>query len=248
MVPTEARTRRQLEALGLVKAYRGRCVVNKVDLRLREGEIVGLLGANGAGKTTSFYMIIGLIRPTEGRILLNDQDITGLPMYARARLGIGYLAQEPSVFRRLTVRQNFQAVLEHRKLPRSEQAARIGQLIAEFGLEGLEQSRADTLSGGERRRVEIARALATEPSFLLLDEPFSGIDPITVAEIQEIVLRLKQQGIGILITDHNVRETLKATDRSYIMHEGRILKHGPAQELVEDEMVRQHYLGHAFEF
>jgi lipopolysaccharide export system ATP-binding protein len=235
-----------LSAHGLQKSYGSRRVVDNVSLELTSGEVVGLLGANGAGKTTSFYLIVGLEGAEKGQILLNGQDITRLPMYLRARLGLGYLPQEPSIFRRLTAEQNILAVLETMRLSHSERVARLDELLNEFGVEHVRSTRGDALSGGERRRVEIARCLATNPQFILLDEPFAGIDPIAIDDIREIVLYLKKNGIGILITDHNVRETLGITDRAYIMAEGRILKSGAPGELVSDEEVRRLYLGERF--
>ncbi|MCG8326738.1 MAG: LPS export ABC transporter ATP-binding protein [Chitinophagales bacterium] len=232
----------------LVKIYGKRKVVRGVSLNVHQGEIVGLLGPNGAGKTTTFYMVVGFIRPNEGRVFLDGDDITELPMYKRAQNGIGYLPQEPSVFRKLSVEDNIMAVLEMRKdISRKEQKERLEGLIDEFGLEKVRKSRGDTLSGGERRRTEIARALATDPKFILLDEPFAGIDPIAVEDIQYIVAKLKTKNIGILITDHNVQETLSITDRAYLMFEGSILKAGTAEELAADEMVRKVYLGKNFE-
>ncbi len=231
----------------LVKYYGKRQVVQGVSLQVGRGEIVGLLGPNGAGKTTTFYMVVGFIRPNEGRVFLNDDDITELPMYRRAKRGIGYLPQEPSVFRKLSVEDNLKAVLEMTPLKRDAQKERLEELLDEFGLQRVRKSRGDTLSGGERRRTEIARALATDPSFILLDEPFAGIDPIAVEDIQYIVAKLKTKNIGILITDHNVQETLSITDRAYLMFEGRILKAGTAEELAADEMVRKVYLGKNFE-
>lgn len=236
-----------LRSQELVKVYGRRTVVQKVSLEVNRGEIVGLLGPNGAGKTTTFYMVVGFIKPNEGSVFLDDEEITDLPMYKRAQRGIGYLPQEPSVFRKLTVEDNIKAVLEMTKLSRSEQEERLEGLISEFGLEKVRKSRGDTLSGGERRRTEIARALATDPSFILLDEPFAGIDPIAVEDIQYIVAKLKTKNIGILITDHNVQETLSITDRAYLMFEGRILKAGTAEELAADEVVRKVYLGKNFE-
>jgi len=231
----------------LVKKYRSRTVVNKVSVDVSQGEIVGLLGPNGAGKTTSFYMIVGLIQPYEGRIYLNDRDITGEPIYKRARMGIGYLAQEASVFRKLTVEDNIKAVLEMSDLSKKEQRHRTEALLDEFGLQYIRKNQGIQLSGGERRRTEIARALALNPRFILLDEPFAGVDPIAVEDIQEIVSRLKNKNIGILITDHNVHETLSITDRAYLLFEGSILKAGTAQQLAEDEQVRKVYLGKNFE-
>ncbi len=232
---------------GLVKRYRKRTVVDHVSLEVNQGEIVGLLGPNGAGKTTTFYSIIGLIRPEEGRVFLDDREITGLPMFKRAKLGIGYLPQEPSIFRKLSVEANIQAVLQFTGLSKQEQQEKLESLIREFGLEHVRKTRGDLVSGGERRRTEIARALANDPGFILLDEPFAGIDPIAVEDIQYIVAKLKQRGIGILITDHNVRETLSITDRAYLLFEGRILKSGTAEELSEDPQVRKVYLGQFFE-
>lgn len=231
----------------LVKYYGRRKVVDQVSLEVTQGEIVGLLGPNGAGKTTSFYITVGFIKPTEGHVYLDDREITELPMYKRARLGVGYLPQEPSVFRKLTVANNIKAVLELTKLSRAEQKDKLELLISEFRLEKVRNNIGDSLSGGERRRTEIARALATDPKFILLDEPFAGIDPIAVEDIQSIVAELKNRNIGILITDHNVRETLSITDRAYLMFEGRILKNGTAEELAGDEMVRKVYLGQQFE-
>lgn len=237
----------KLSSRNLVKIYGRRRVVQDVSLEVNQGEIVGLLGPNGAGKTTTFYMVVGFIKPNEGNVYLNEDEITDLPMYKRAQKGIGYLPQEPSVFRKLTVEDNIKAVLEMTDLPRSEQRERLNELIDEFGLEKVRKSRGDTLSGGERRRTEIARALATSPKFILLDEPFAGIDPIAVEDIQYIVAKLKTKNIGILITDHNVQETLSITDRAYLMFEGRILKAGTAEELAADEIVRKVYLGKHFE-
>lgn len=231
----------------LVKIYGRRTVVQNVSLEVHQGEIVGLLGPNGAGKTTTFYMVVGFIKPNEGKVFLDQIDITKLPMYKRAQNGIGYLPQEPSVFRKLSVEDNIKAVLEMTRLSKAEQAEKLEELLGEFGLDRVRKSRGDTLSGGERRRTEIARALATSPSFILLDEPFAGIDPIAVEDIQSIVAKLKTKNIGILITDHNVQETLSITDRAYLMFEGRILKAGTAEELAADEMVRKVYLGKNFE-
>jgi lipopolysaccharide export system ATP-binding protein len=233
-------------AEGLVRYYGKWRVVSDVSMEVRRGEVVGLLGPNGAGKTTTFYMIVGLLRPSTGRIRLEGADITDEPMYRRARMGLGYLAQEPSIFRRLTVRENLQAVLETMHLGRSERDQRLGELLEELNLTHLADRHAHKLSGGERRRVEITRALARQPSFMLLDEPFVGIDPIAVAEIQDIVGRLRQRGLGVLITDHNVRETLRITDRAYIMYEGRILMHGSAEQLAGDPRAREIYLGERF--
>ncbi len=231
----------------LVKYYGKRKVVDHASIEVSQGEIVGLLGPNGAGKTTTFYMAVGFIKPTEGHVYLDQTEITDLPMYRRARLGVGYLPQEPSVFRKLTVANNIKAVLELTRLTRSQQEEKLESLIGEFGLEKVRNNVGDSLSGGERRRTEIARALATDPKFILLDEPFAGIDPIAVEDIQHIVAALKLKNIGILITDHNVQETLSITDRAYLMFEGRILKAGTAEELAADEMVRKVYLGQNFE-
>ena len=231
----------------LVKKYRSRTVVDHVSISVKQGEIVGLLGPNGAGKTTSFYMIVGLIKPGEGKIFLDDEEITSLPVYMRARRGIGYLAQEASVFRNLSVEDNIRAVLEMSGFPMEEQKERLDTLLNEFGLQKIRKSKGIQLSGGERRRTEIARALALKPSFILLDEPFAGVDPIAVEDIQEIVSRLREKNIGILITDHNVHETLSITDRAYLLFEGRILKSGTASQLAEDEHVRRVYLGKNFE-
>ena len=236
----------QLQTEHLVKAYGGRPVVDGVDLVIRRGEIVGLLGPNGAGKTTTFAMTVGYVRPDGGRILLDDRDITGVPMYRRARAGIGYLAQEPSIFRKLTVEQNILAILETLDLSRAERARRLDLLLNELGITHLAKQKAFTLSGGEKRRLEITRALVTGPEFILLDEPFSGIDPITVFEAQEMIRELKQRGLGILLTDHNVRETLEITDRAYIMAEGRVLIAGTAHELITDPRAREIYLGEKF--
>lgn len=230
-----------------MKVYGRREVVRHVSLEVNQGEIVGLLGPNGAGKTTTFYMVVGFIRPNEGQVYLEQENITSLPMYKRAQLGIGYLPQEPSVFRKLSVEDNVKAVLEMTALSKAQQRERLEGLINEFGLEKVRKSRGDTLSGGERRRTEIARALATEPKFILLDEPFAGVDPIAVEDIQTIVAKLKERNIGVLITDHNVQETLSITDRAYLLFEGRILKQGTAEELATDETVRKVYLGKNFE-
>lgn len=230
----------------LIKRYGGRTVVNDSSIEVSQGEIVGLLGPNGAGKTTSFYMVVGLVKPDEGNVFLNDVNITKLPMYKRAQMGIGYLPQEASVFRKLSVENNIAAVLEMTKLTRAEQKDKLESLISEFRLGHVRKSPGDVLSGGERRRTEIARALAVNPKFILLDEPFAGIDPIAVEDIQAIVARLKYKNIGILITDHNVTETLSITDRAYLMFEGKLLKTGTAEELAEDEQVRKLYLGRDF--
>lgn len=236
----------KLTVEGLMKSYGGRTVVNQISLSLNEQEIVGLLGPNGAGKTTTFNMICGIIPPDEGRILLDEADITRMPMYKRARLGIGYLAQQTSIFRKLTVEQNIRAILETLGLNRSEQEERLEFSLRELGLEKLRRSIAHTLSGGERRRTEIARALVTRPRFMLLDEPFSGVDPKAVEELQGIIYHLRDQGIGILITDHSVRETLSVTNRSYVVSQGQILASGSAEELVNHPVVRQVYLGEKF--
>lgn len=230
----------------LVKYYGSRKVVDKVSIEVTQGEIVGLLGPNGAGKTTVFYMAVGFIKPNEGHVFLDQTEITSLPMYMRARQGLGYLPQEASVFRKLSVENNIKAVLELTSLSKSDQKQKLESLLGEFGLEHVRHNIGDSLSGGERRRTEIARALATDPKFILLDEPFAGIDPIAVEDIQMIVAALKEKNIGILITDHNVQETLSITDRAYLMFEGRILKSGSAEELAEDEMVRKVYLGQNF--
>lgn len=231
----------------IVKKYRQRTVVNKVTIQVEQGEIVGLLGPNGAGKTTSFYIIVGLIKPLEGKVFLDDKEITDLPIYKRAQSGIGYLAQEASVFRKLTVEDNIRAVLEFTGLNKREQKDKLESLIAEFGLQQVRKSQGIQLSGGERRRTEIARALATDPKFILLDEPFAGVDPIAVEDIQNIVIKLKEKNIGVLITDHNVHETLSITDRAYLLFEGSVLMSGSAEELAADENVRKVYLGQNFE-
>ncbi|HYC40495.1 MAG TPA: LPS export ABC transporter ATP-binding protein [Chitinophagaceae bacterium] len=231
----------------LVKSYGGRTVVNHVSIQLRQGEIVGLLGPNGAGKTTTFYQVVGLIKPDEGRVYLNEKDITRLPMYRRSKMGIGYLPQEPSVFRKLSVEDNIAAILELTDLSRQQQQQKLESLINEFRLQHVRKSHGDVVSGGERRRTEIARALAVDPKFMLLDEPFAGIDPIAVEDIQAVVARLKFKNIGILITDHNVTETLSICDRAYLLIEGKIYKHGTAEELAADEDVRRLYLGRNFE-
>ena len=237
----------KLRGEGLVKRYRSRTVVKGVSVEVSQGEIVGLLGPNGAGKTTTFYMIVGLISPNEGRIYLDDADITTLPVYQRAQQGVGYLAQEASVFRKMSVEDNILSVLEMTKMPRDEQHERVETLLREFGLVKIRKSLGIQLSGGERRRTEIARALAINPKFILLDEPFAGVDPIAVEDIQSIVATLKTKNIGILITDHNVHETLSITDRAYLLFEGSILKAGTAEELAADEQVRKVYLGKNFE-
>ncbi len=237
----------RLHTSKLVKRYRARTVVKRVSIEVEQGEIVGLLGPNGAGKTTTFYMIVGLITPNEGKIFVDDRDITKEPVYKRARLGIGYLSQEASVFRKLSVEDNLMAVLEMSSLTWDEQKARVEELLKEFGLEKIRKSLGIQLSGGERRRTEIARALALSPMFILLDEPFAGVDPIAVEDIQQIVKSLRTKNIGILITDHNVHETLSITDRAYLLFEGNILKSGTSDELAEDEQVRRVYLGKNFE-
>lgn len=236
-----------LRADNIVKKYGKRTVVSGVSFGVEQGEIVGLLGPNGAGKTTSFYMIVGLVKPNEGRVFLDDEDITDEAMYKRAQLGVGYLPQEASVFRKLSVEDNIMAILEITKLSKEERAARLETLLDEFGLQHVRKNRGDFLSGGERRRTEIARALATNPRYILLDEPFAGVDPIAVEDIQRIVAQLKKKNIGILITDHNVQETLSITDRAYLLFEGNILKAGTAEELAADEQVRRVYLGQNFE-
>ncbi len=236
----------ELYAEGLCKRYGKRTVVDDVNFAVRRGEIVGLLGPNGAGKTTMFVMIVGLIRPDGGSIFLDGREITRLPMYQRTRLGLGYLPQDPSIFRKLTVEDNLRAVLELRSLPRDAQDEKLEELLAEFNLEGVRLQRGSQLSGGERRRTEIARALALDPSFLFLDEPFAGIDPIAVAEIQEMVTRLRSRNLGVIITDHNVRETLRTTDRAYILHLGKVLISGTTEELAANPLARQHYLGSSF--
>jgi lipopolysaccharide export system ATP-binding protein len=236
-----------LKAENLVKKYKTRTVVNNVSVQVAQGEIVGLLGPNGAGKTTSFYMMVGLIKPNEGKIFLEDEDVTSLPMYQRAKRGLGYLAQEASVFRKLTVEENILAVLEMRDFTKQQRKDKVDQLLEEFSLQKVRKSLGMSLSGGERRRTEIARALAVDPKFVLLDEPFAGVDPIAVEEIQTIVSRLKSKNIGILITDHNVDETLSITDRAYLMVDGKLFKSGTAEELASDPQVRKVYLGQNFE-
>jgi len=235
-----------LETQNLTKAYGGRKVVNHVNIKIKRGEIVGLLGPNGAGKTTTFYMIVGLISPDDGKIIFDREEITHLPMYKRARSGIGYLSQEPSVFQRLTVEENILAILETLNIPPKMRERRLHKLLNELNVSHLAKNKAYTLSGGERRRVEITRALISNPLFILLDEPFSGIDPIAVAECQEIIKELRQKNLGILLTDHNVRETLSITDRSYIMAEGKILISGNSNQLIEDSDARRIYLGEKF--
>jgi len=231
----------------ITKKYRNRVVANEVCIEVSQGEIVGLLGPNGAGKTTSFYMIVGMIKPNSGRIFLDDRDITDLPMYKRAQLGIAYLPQEASVFRKLSVEDNILAILEMTNLSKEEQQARLEELLSEFNLHHVRKNLGDQLSGGERRRTEIARALATKPKFILLDEPFAGVDPIAVEDIQSVVKKLKQKNIGVLITDHNVHETLSITDRAYLLYSGKVIKAGTAEDLANDEMVRKVYLGQNFE-
>ena len=238
----------ELVAENIFKSYRGKNVVKGISIKVNQGQIIGLLGPNGAGKTTSFYMIVGLIKPNSGIINLNNTDITAYPMYKRAQNGIGYLAQEASVFRKLSVEDNILSVLQLTKLSKSEQIKKMEELLEEFGLNHIRKNRGDLLSGGERRRTEIARSLATSPKFLLLDEPFAGVDPVAVEDIQKIISLLKNKNIGILITDHNVQETLAITDKTYLMFEGSILKEGTPEELAEDEMVRKVYLGKNFEF
>jgi len=235
-----------LRSENLIKKYKHRSVVDHVSIHVNQGEIVGLLGPNGAGKTTSFYMIVGLIKPNEGRIFLDEQDITSVPMYRRSKMGIGYLAQEASVFRKLSVEDNILAVLEMTSLNAEARKKKVESLLDELGLQRVRKNRGDLLSGGERRRTEIARALAVDPKFILLDEPFAGVDPIAVEDIQTIVAHLKDRNIGVLITDHNVHETLTITDRAYLLFEGRILKQGTSEELASDEQVRKVYLGQNF--
>ncbi|HTO77775.1 MAG TPA: LPS export ABC transporter ATP-binding protein [Thermoanaerobaculia bacterium] len=247
MTSAETTARPVLAADGLVKSYGGRAVVNGVSLEIAAGEIVGLLGPNGAGKTTTFSMVVGLVRPDRGAVRLGERDLTDLPMYRRARAGISYLPQEPSVFRKMTVEQNLLAILETLDLSPVERRQRADELVEEFGLGGVRSHRAYTLSGGERRRVEIARSLVLSPSFLLLDEPFAGIDPIAVLDIQAIARRLASSGIGVLVTDHNVRETLSIVDRAYIIHDGQILRAGTPQALSSDAVVKKIYLGEAFQ-
>ncbi|WP_130734343.1 LPS export ABC transporter ATP-binding protein [Flavobacterium sp. J27] len=237
----------KLRAENLIKTYKKRSVVKGISVEVNQGEIVGLLGPNGAGKTTSFYMIVGLVKPNSGTIFLDDMDITNFPMYKRAQNGIGYLAQEASVFRKLSIEDNIMSVLQLTSLSKAEQEAKMEALIDEFALQHIRTNRGDLLSGGERRRTEIARALATDPKFILLDEPFAGVDPVAVEDIQRIVAQLKNKNIGILITDHNVQETLAITDKTYLMFEGGILKAGKPEELAEDEVVRRVYLGQNFE-
>ncbi len=244
MSPNDSGVR--LQARGLRKVYRGRAVVDSVDLELVQGEIVGLLGPNGAGKTTSFYMIVGFITPDSGKVFFDDRDISRMPMYKRARLGIGYLPQESSIFRQLTVEDNVMAILQSLKMPRSDRKRRRDELLDMMGVTHIRKKRGYELSGGERRRVEIARALVTEPKFMLLDEPFAGIDPIAVADLQAVVSQLRDQGLGVLITDHNVRETLNITDRAYILFEGKIELAGTSEEIVSSDKAREIYLGEKF--
>jgi lipopolysaccharide export system ATP-binding protein len=239
--------RMKLYTNNIQKTYKGRKVVKGVSVEVNQGEIVGLLGPNGAGKTTSFYMIVGLVRPDEGKVFLDEEEITNLPMYKRAQMGIGYLPQEVSIFRKLTVEDNIRAILEMTKLTKQEQTDRLEQLLDEFSLHHVRKNLGNSLSGGEKRRTEIARALAVDPKFILLDEPFAGVDPIAVEDIQSIVSDLKKRNIGVLITDHNVQETLSITDRAYLLFEGGILKSGTAEELASDEQVRKVYLGQNFE-
>lgn len=235
-----------LSANNLVKSYKNRKVVNNVNLEVRKGEIVGLLGPNGAGKTTTFYMITGIVKPDSGEIICNEQDITNLPMYKRANMGIGYLAQEPSVFRNLTVEENIEVVLEMKKISKEKQKKKVEQLLEEFKLTHVRNSLGYALSGGERRRIEIARTIANDPSFILLDEPFAGVDPIAVEDIQNIIRYLKERGLGILITDHNVRETLSITDKSYIMAKGKVIVEGTAKQIANNEEAKKIYLGEKF--
>jgi lipopolysaccharide export system ATP-binding protein len=237
-----------LKTQNLVKSFRSRKVVNRVSIEVKQGEIVGLLGPNGAGKTTTFYMVVGLTRPDEGQVLLNDEDVTHFPMHKRAKKGVSYLPQEPSVFRKLTVEDNILAVLESQKLSAFDRKKRARSLLREMNILHIKDSMAYTLSGGERRRVEISRALATSPVFILLDEPFAGIDPIAVSDIQSIISQLKKRGIGVLITDHSVRETLSITDRAYIINEGEIIASGSPHQVAQDEKVKQIYLGDQFSF
>ncbi len=237
---------KKLSVENLVKSYRGRCVVDKVSLELQESQIVGLLGPNGAGKSTTFYSIVGIIRPDSGAVILNGENIVNQPMYRRARKGITYLSQEPSVFRKLTVEQNIMAILETLPIGKQERQARLAELLGDLRISHLARNRADRLSGGERRRVEITRALVTQPSFILLDEPFAGIDPLAVAEIQGLIRALKAKGIGVLISDHNVRETLKVCDWAYIMHEGRILEKGDPVDIAQSDLAKRTYLGDQF--
>jgi lipopolysaccharide export system ATP-binding protein len=242
------KTVQRLKTNKLIKAYKNRRVVNQVSIEVKQGEIVGLLGPNGAGKTTTFYMVVGLIRPDLGQVLLDQEDLTTYPMYMRSQRGISYLPQEPSIFRKLTVEENILAVLEPQKIPNKVKIKRVRALLSEFNIEHIREAKGFSLSGGERRRVEISRALATSPSFILLDEPFAGIDPIAVSDIQSIVQKLKTKGIGVLITDHNVRETLRITDRAYIISEGKIIAAGDPDAVANNPKVRQTYLGEEFTF
>ena len=243
---TPAQERHKISVHDLIKEYRGRRVVNGVSLSFEQGEIVGLLGPNGAGKSTTFYMTVGLVKPLSGKVMLDEENITPLPMYKRARRGIGYLAQEPSIFRKLSVIENILLVLEAVGCPKGERKDRAMQLLAELGMDKKAELRAFSLSGGEQRRVEIARALAADPKFLLLDEPFAGIDPLAIADIQVVVRQLRERGLGILITDHNAAATLDLTDRSYVIVEGKVIREGTAEEIANDEMVRKYYLGDNF--
>jgi lipopolysaccharide export system ATP-binding protein len=236
-----------LRSENLIKKYKNRTVANNVSVQVQQGEIVGLLGPNGAGKTTSFYMIVGMVKPNAGKIFLDNRDITNEPMYKRAQLGVGYLPQEASVFRKLSIEDNLRAVLEMTKLTKKEQELKVESLLDEFALHHVRKNLGDQLSGGERRRTEIARALATDPKFILLDEPFAGVDPIAVEDIQSVIRKLKDKNIGILITDHNVHETLNITDRTYLLYAGEVIKSGSAEDLANDEMVRRVYLGSNFE-
>ena len=238
--------KRTLLADNIVKSFKGRTVVDGISISLDSGEVVGLLGPNGAGKTTTFYMVLGLLKPDRGRVMLNGEDVTDLPVYKRARKGLGFLPQEPSIFRKLTVEQNVMAILEILDLSEEERRQRLESLLQELDLTHLAKSKAYTLSGGERRRAEITRSLVTSPDFMLLDEPFAGIDPIAIADIQAIIAKLKVKGVGVLITDHNVRETLKIVDRAYLIHEGKVLVSGTASELASDERAREIYLGERF--
>jgi len=235
-----------LKGENLVKFYGKKLAVNGLNIEVEEGEIVGLLGPNGAGKTTTFYILVGLIKPNSGRVLLDDEDISSLPMYQRARLGISYLPQETSIFRRMTVRDNILSILQMQNLPKDEEKKRLGELLDELDIAHLANQKANTLSGGEKRRVEITRALVNKPRFLLLDEPFTGIDPIVVADLKKIILKLKEKGIGVLITDHNVRDTLSITDYAYLMNEGRMITAGTPNEILNDHLARRFYLGEGF--
>lgn len=235
-----------LQTENLVKSYHGRRVADDVNIRVERGEIVGLLGPNGAGKTTTFYMVVGLVHPDEGRVLFDGNDVTDAPMHKRARMGVGYLSQEPSIFRKLTVEENVMAILETLEMTSSERVERLDRLLSELGIDGVRKQKAYTLSGGERRRLEITRALVTEPSLILLDEPFSGVDPLAVYDVQKIIGALREKGLGLLITDHNVRETLSVVDRAYLMYEGKVLREGAASFLINDEMSRELYLGQKF--